>query len=124
MGGGGLMSEVPLYSHSKTWSATSGEALVNRGTLLIRKRHPPQEHRRILGLGLLQGPREGLFLMSEVPLHPPTLKLYPSGLFPGLSPNLHGRLQPSHQKSTRITQLTSIIHVVQTCSRGDHVPLN
>ena len=39
-----------------------------RGTSLMRKRPPPQDQHRALGMVLLQGPRCALFLMSEVPL--------------------------------------------------------
>ena len=35
----------------------------------MRNNLPPQDHQRALGMSLLQGPREGLFLMSEVPLY-------------------------------------------------------
>ena len=41
----------------------------DRGTSLIRNSPPPQDHHRILGIVLLQGPRGALFLMSEVHLH-------------------------------------------------------
>ena len=41
-----------------------------RGTSLIRNSPPPQQdHHRDLGIVLLQGPREALLLMSEVPLY-------------------------------------------------------
>ena len=40
-----------------------------RGTSLIRNCSPPEDHRRVLGIGLRQGPRGRLFLMSEVPLY-------------------------------------------------------
>ena len=43
-------------------------ARVYRGTLLIRKTHPPQDHHKSLGIGLLQGNTGGGVLMSEVPL--------------------------------------------------------
>ena len=39
-----------------------------RGTSLTKKRPPPWDHRRALGIGLLQGPRGLRFLMSEVSL--------------------------------------------------------
>ena len=45
-----------------------GVGLTYRGTSLIRNTCPPLDHHRALGIGLLQGPREGLFLKSEVPL--------------------------------------------------------
>ena len=38
-------------------------------TSLIGNNLPPWDHHRVLGLVLLQGPRGGLFLMSEAPLH-------------------------------------------------------
>jgi hypothetical protein len=40
----------------------------NTGILRSQDPPPPQDHHRALGMGLLQGPREGLFLMSEVTL--------------------------------------------------------
>jgi len=40
-----------------------------RGTSLIRNRLPPQDHRRAIGIGLLEGPMGRRFLMSEVPLY-------------------------------------------------------
>ena len=40
-----------------------------RGTSLIRKRPPPVNHHRFLGTGLLEVPRGGRFLMSEVLLY-------------------------------------------------------
>ena len=40
-----------------------------RGTLLIKHAHPHYDHRRAQGIALPQGPRWGLFLMSEVPLY-------------------------------------------------------
>jgi len=71
------MSEVPLYTH-----ATLGdyaivpvplfsiqEERVYRGTSLARKRPPPQDPPRILGVGLLSGLRGVHFLVSEVPLY-------------------------------------------------------
>ena len=39
-----------------------------QGYLAHKKLPPPQDHRRALGIGLLQGPRRRQFLMSEVPL--------------------------------------------------------
>ena len=39
-----------------------------RGTSLIRKRPPPLDPHRALGMVLLWGPRRRWFLMSEVPL--------------------------------------------------------
>ena len=43
------MSEVPLH-------------------LAHKKQHPPCDNNRALRIGLLYGPRGGLFLVSEVPL--------------------------------------------------------
>ena len=40
-----------------------------RGTSLMRTPPPSQDRRRALGIGLLYGPRERRFLMSEVPLY-------------------------------------------------------
>ena len=40
-----------------------------RDTSLIRNPQPPQDHHKALGIGILQGPRVGRFLMSEVPLY-------------------------------------------------------
>ena len=40
-----------------------------RGTSLIRNRPLPYDPPMTLGLGLLQGPRGGRFLMSQAPLH-------------------------------------------------------
>ena len=57
---------------------TKGEKLVNlcagidspyRGTSLIRKRPPPQDPPRTLGIGLQWGPRWVHSLISEVPLY-------------------------------------------------------
>ena len=39
-----------------------------RGTSLIRNTLPKKIHHRSLGIGLLQGPTEGVFLMSKVTL--------------------------------------------------------
>ena len=39
-----------------------------RGTSLIRNSQPPLDHHRTLDVVLLQDPREGVFLMSEVPV--------------------------------------------------------
>ena len=60
-GGGHLMRNMhaPLYM----------------GTSLIRNITPPHDRHRAPGIVLLQGPRVGLFLMSEVPLHRPPLWL-------------------------------------------------
>ena len=43
-----------------------------RGTSLLRNASPPPRvHRRVLGIVPLWGPREGRFLLSEVPLYKP-----------------------------------------------------
>ena len=42
-----------------------------RGTSLTRKIHPPWNHHRSLGIGLLKGPTGRMFLVSEVPLYAP-----------------------------------------------------
>jgi hypothetical protein len=41
-------------------------------TLLIKKYPPPYDHRRALGMVLLQGLSGALFLMSEIPLWQPS----------------------------------------------------
>ena len=79
-----LMSEVSLYTVRFFWvlGGTRTRAALGsygllipeslgspyRGTSRIRNRQPPQDSHRALGIGLLQGPRVGRFLMSEVPL--------------------------------------------------------
>ena len=40
-----------------------------RGTSLVRNSSLPYEHHRTPGIVLLWGPKRGVFLMSEVPLH-------------------------------------------------------
>ena len=45
-----------------------GTGCAYRATSFIRNYLPPQDHRRALGIGLLQGPRGWHFLMSEVAL--------------------------------------------------------
>ena len=55
----------------------SGRSL--QGLLTHKKDPPPYDHHRSLGIGLLWGPRDGLFLIGEVPLYTaiekrPTLK--------------------------------------------------
>ena len=40
-----------------------------KGYFAHKKLLTPQDHRRILGVGLLQGLGEWQFLMGEVPLH-------------------------------------------------------
>ena len=37
--------------------------------LAHQEKQPPSDHHRPLGIGILQGPREGRFRMSEVPLY-------------------------------------------------------
>jgi len=49
---------------SVTWLATASL----HGYLAHKKHPPPQDHHRSLGIGLLEGPTAGVFLMSEVPL--------------------------------------------------------
>ena len=39
-----------------------------QGYLAHKTQHPPWDHHRALGIVLLKGPRERLFLVSEVPL--------------------------------------------------------
>ena len=39
-----------------------------RGTSPVKYRNPPQDQHMTLGIVLPQGPRKGVFLMSEVPL--------------------------------------------------------
>ena len=62
-----------LGSYRGTWATRKNDAhrssvLQYGSTSLTRKRQPPQDLRRALGIGLLQGPRERRFLTSEVPL--------------------------------------------------------
>ena len=40
-----------------------------QGYLAHEKHHPPLDHRRALGIVLLQGPEGALFVMREVPLY-------------------------------------------------------
>ena len=40
-----------------------------QGYLAYKKTPPHQDHHRLLGIVLLQGPRGMLFLMSEIPLY-------------------------------------------------------
>ena len=42
---------------------------IRQGYLAHKKRPPPQEHHRSLGIGLLKGPTGGVFVMSKVPLY-------------------------------------------------------
>ena len=46
-----------------------GGAVTYRDTSLIRDNPPPKDHRRALGIALMQAPRWGHVLMSEVPLY-------------------------------------------------------
>ena len=57
-------------SHEQVTEIPAWFAMVQsyRGTWLIRNGTPPQDHYKALGIVLLKGPREALFLMSEVPL--------------------------------------------------------
>jgi len=50
-------------------SGSADPATVYRGTSLIRNTPPPQGHRMALDIVLMQGPRRGSFLLSEVPLY-------------------------------------------------------
>ena len=43
-------------------------ARAHTGVSLLRNNH--QDHHRSLGMGLLQGPTSGVFIVSEVPLYP------------------------------------------------------
>jgi len=52
-------------AHHLEWTAGT---LALQGYLTHTNLPPPYDHRRALGIGLLQGPRRGVFLMSEVPL--------------------------------------------------------
>ena len=74
------MSEVPLYKdiaaspYSTRRCRPTGQLATYgagryRGTSLIRNCPPPWNHRRTLGIILLEGPRSVLFLMGEVPLY-------------------------------------------------------
>ena len=50
-------------------SVATGPLKDYRGTSLTKTRPTPWDHHRALGVGLLQGPRVGRFIMSEVPLY-------------------------------------------------------
>ena len=52
-----------LVRRSKPWLV-----LKSTGVPRDKKTTPPKDSRRALGMGLLKGPRRGLFRMSEVPL--------------------------------------------------------
>ena len=60
------------FDHSEFGVLTSPAALrQHRGTSLMKKRPPPQDPCRALGMVLHQGPKRRRFLVSEVPLHFP-----------------------------------------------------
>jgi len=65
-----------------------------RGTSLIRKRHPPWDRRRIIGIGLLVGPRRWCFLMSERPLYRFRAKREQPETFQGLQGKAKARIWP------------------------------
>jgi hypothetical protein len=74
-GKGQVCRPAPLpHTHTKlTLGAirrftTLSSSMRYRGTSPIRKHLPHQDHQRTLGIGPLQGPTEGVFIMSEVPL--------------------------------------------------------
>ena len=62
------MSEVLLYGSLVGPSASAHRRVPVQGYLAHKKQPPPEDHHRSLGIGLLQGPTGGVFLMSEVPL--------------------------------------------------------
>ena len=45
-----------------------GSSGLPQGYLANKKMPPPYDHRRVLWIGLLQGPKRRMFLMGEVPL--------------------------------------------------------
>ena len=49
--------------------ATRARTLQPQGHLAHKKHPLPLDHHRSLGIGLLQGPTRGVFLMSEVPMY-------------------------------------------------------
>ena len=68
----GLGVWCPGFRQVASWCRSCQRALFfggYRGTSLIRNSTPPQDHHRALGIVLLKGPRDALFLMSEVPLY-------------------------------------------------------
>ena len=75
LGGGAYMATVlaetnvlSLLRHSLGGCAYMAAALAVQGYLAHKNSPFPRDHRRTLGIFLLSGPRETLFLMSEVPL--------------------------------------------------------
>jgi len=65
-----LTNAVPrLVCRSQPYSLGACSEDAYRGTSLIRKRPPPYDHHRPLGVSLLYGPRGGHFLMIELPLY-------------------------------------------------------
>ena len=62
-GGLGTAAVVP-----RSWEIAplSDQTVGLQGYLAHKKPPPPQDHHRALGVGLLLGPRESRFLMSEV----------------------------------------------------------
>ena len=61
---------APTNIDNRLWLGLAyGRPPVYRGTSLRRTPPPPEDHRRAIGIGLLQGPMEERFLMSEVPLY-------------------------------------------------------
>jgi hypothetical protein len=81
-GGGVLASKVLLYPAAvvvvikrfylppSMYNSYRGTSLITKrpSPLLIRERPPIKDNHRVLGIGLLLGPREKRLLMSEVPL--------------------------------------------------------
>ena len=59
-----LTEQVTSHAYDCSRLVLSVECL--RGTSLIRKRPPPSDLHRTIGIGVLKGPRGGPFLMSEV----------------------------------------------------------
>ena len=58
----------PSKGGSHTWCTFVHTEQAYRGTSLIKKRPPPQDHRRALGTGLLLGPRMVRFFVREANL--------------------------------------------------------
>ena len=63
-----LMRWVAGLSHQVHTSLMAGVHRVYRGIPFIRKRPLPYDHYRVIGIGLQEGPRRGVFPVSEVPL--------------------------------------------------------
>jgi len=83
-----------------------------RDTSPIRRRPPPQDPPRTLGIGLLQGPTGGLFLMGEVPLYV-VLAIKSEQGFPLFPPPLLHRsksLQPHYLLMSEVPPLYTHIH--------------